>query len=277
MTDEPVKVLQTSDDPKALLRAGALIAAGDRMTEHDALLKAMRSEAFLLKLNSQEEYNGDPDRLRVRRIMDALVRNQAPVARETILALIKSPVFTKDGSRVDLLIEASAVVRPAPAELVTFWDKHCQPEDGFTPLTIEALTENGSKPALELLEQKFADPAHENDFKQSWMRSSILTHRNQASLLTTCEAMLAGGMPEELHGDLVDVLFDYKPQEWYRPAISYNPPPLAAYSSSARIQMRRIGDFVLKNVTLTKEQKQAVENTLEALKGRASTQQHPGN
>ncbi len=277
MTDEPVKVLQTSDDPKALLRAGALIAAGDRITEHDALLKAMRSEAFLLKLNSQEEYNGDPDRLRVRRIMDALVRNQAPVARETILALINSPVFMKDGGRVDLLIQASAVVRPAPAELVAFWDKHCQPEDGFTPLTIEALTENGSKPALELLERKFADPSHENDFKQSWMRSSILTHRNQASLLLTCEAMLAGGMPEELHGDLVDVLFDYKPQEWYRPAISYNPPPLSAYSSSARIQMRRIGDFVLKNVTLTKEQKQAVENTLEALKGRASAQQHPGN
>jgi hypothetical protein len=267
MADEPdnALVLQTSNNPKELRRAAMLIAAGDSEADHKALRGALNSEVFLLKLNTEAEYDSDPNRLRLRHIMDQLENNQAPVARETILALINSPGYLKSGGRIDLLIQASAVVRPATPDLVAFWDKYCQPEDGFTPLTIEALTENGSKPALELLERKFTDPAHENDFKQSWMRSSILTHRNDTGLLQTCERMLAGGMPEELRGDLVDVLFDYKPGEWYRPAVSYNPPGLSSYTSSARAQMRRLGDYATQNLKLTRQQQEAIRNMLEQL------------
>lgn len=265
MREDLAKILQTSKEPKELLKAGAELAASDNAADQKALRDALCTEDFLLRLNTVEEYAGDTKRLRLRRIFDQLVQNQSPYAKETILALVKSPPYLKEGGRVDLLIMATAVVRPAPPELVAFWDKYCQPEDGYTPLTIDALAENGSPPALELLERKFADPAHEDDFKQAWMRRSVFTHRNQAGMLATCGRLFEKGLPDHLRGDLVDVVFDYKPGEWYRPAVSFNPPPWSSYSASARAQMRRLGDYVLKNLKLTARQKQAVEDTLKAL------------
>jgi len=265
MREDLANILRTSAEPKALLKAGAELAASEDAADQEALRAALRSDEFLLRLNTAEEYRGDTRHLRLKRIMDQLAGNPSPAARGTLLAMVTSPVYLQEGGRVDLLILASAVVRPAPPELVAFWDKYCQPEDGYTPLTIQALVENGSPPALDLLARKFADPAHEDDFKQAWMRRSILPHRNQPALLATCETLLAGGLPERLRGDLVDVLFDYKPGEWYRPAVSYNPPPWSAYSAAARVTMHRLGDYAVHNLTLTDERRQAVERTLHAL------------
>jgi len=265
MREDLANILRTSAEPKELLKAAAELAASDDASDQEALRAALTSEDFLLRLNTAEEYRGDTRHLRLKRIMDQLAANPSPAARGTLLAMVTSPVYLQEGGRVDLLIMASAVVRPAPPELVAFWDKYCQPEDGYTPLTIQALVENGSPPALDLLARKFADPAHEDDFKQAWMRRSILPHRNETELLVTCERLLTGGLPERLRGDLVDVLFDYKPGEWYRPAVSYNPPPWSAYSAAARAQVRHLGDYALHNIALTDAQKQAVERTLHAL------------
>ncbi|MHC4610652.1 MAG: hypothetical protein ACYS7M_09940, partial [Planctomycetota bacterium] len=227
MSEEPAQVMQTSDDPKELIQAAVQLARSEQRSDQEALLKSMRSQDFLLKLNSQEEYWGNPKGLRVARILEALRKNKASCARDTILELTKNPVFIKEGGRVDLLLKATAVVRPAPPELVTFWDKHCQPDDGFTPLTIRALVENGSKPALELLEKKMADAQHEDATKIDWMRTKIMPRRNQAALLQSCERLLSDGLAEHLRPELVDALFDYKPEKWFKPAVSYNPPPMS--------------------------------------------------
>jgi hypothetical protein len=268
MSEEVIQTLQSSEDPKVLVRAAVLLAQSEQRSDHEALLKSLQSDRFLLRLNTQEEYWGDVRLLRARRILEALSANKSPSARDTLLALTRNPVFTKEGGRVDLLIEATAVIRPAPPELVAFWDRHCQPEDGFTPLTIKALLANGSKPALELFEKKMADPGHEDDDKRVWMRNYLLPLRNQTALLESCDRLLKEGLPEHLRGDLVDVVFDYKPGEWYTPAVAYNPPALAEYSASARAQVRRIADYVLKNLKLTAAQKDAVERMVKSLESR---------
>ena len=270
MSEELIQTLSVSQDPKELVRAAVQLANSERRSDHDALLKSLQSESFLLRLNAEVEYQGDVRLLRVRRVIEALSANKAPSASDTLLALTRNPVYLKAGGRVDLLIEATEVIRPAPPELVAFWDKHCQPEDGFTPLTIKALLENRSKPALELFEKKMADPAHADEDKVIWMRIYLLPRRNHTPLLESCERLLKGGLPEPLRPDLVDVVFDYKPGEWYSPATGRNPPPLADYSVAARVQVRRLAKHVLENVQLTKQQKAAVELMVNALKSRRS-------
>ena len=159
MTEELATVLKTSDDPKKLLGVATQLASGDKRSDHELLLKHLRSQDFLYRINTKEEYAGARENLRVRRVLDALENNNAQSARDTLLELTANPVFNADGSRTELLIEASVVLRPAPPELVDYWDRYCQPDDGFTPLSVVAMLENGSAPALELFEKKMLDPA----------------------------------------------------------------------------------------------------------------------
>jgi hypothetical protein len=254
-----------SADPKRILQAALLLAASPQPADQQKLLQVLASEDFLLRLNSAVEYRGDPQRLRLRRILAALAANTAPVAHDSIVALAASPVFTQEGGRVDLLIAATAVVRPAPPQLVAFWDRHSQPDDGYVSLTIRTLIENDSDAALGLFEKKMADALHDDDSKLAWMRSDLLSHRDSARLLRTCERLLRVGLAPRLRGSLVEVLFDYRPGEWYVPAISYQPPPLSGYSSEARTELRKLGDYALQSVELTAQQRAAVQLTLKQI------------
>lgn len=263
--DDSARALDASRDPKELMRAAARLAASERPEDQQRLARALTSDAVLARLNAPQEYAGDPRRLRLRPVLEALARNPAPAADETLLELARSDDFTGEGGRVDLLILATASIRPAPPELVAFWDRHAQPEDGFTPLTIRALIENGSAPALALFEKKMADPAHEDDFKLDWMRSDVLTHRNSPELLRSCARLLKAGLPAHLRGNLVEALFDYRPEVWYVPAISYRPPSWDSYSSEARAELRALGRYALDTLDLTPVQRAAVERTLAAI------------
>jgi hypothetical protein len=266
MTDNPVRVLQTSEDSKELMKAAVALARSKEPADHDTLLKHLRTQSFLSRLDTKEDYAAAAaKRLRISRVLEALGKNDAPSARQTIVALTQERTFLEEEERVVALIEASTEVRPPPPALVRFWDAHSQPEDGFTPVTITALVNNGTAPALDLLERKMADPKHEDDVKIAWMRSRILTHRNDLLLLQSCERMLTGVLPSHLRPALVEVLFDYRPGEWYRPANASRPPDRRQASAAALAQLRRLGYLALQTVQLTESQKEAVTKTLEEI------------
>lgn len=77
---------------------------------------------------------------------------------------------------------------------------------------------------MQLLEKKFADPAHAAEAKLDWMHRSILPHRNDLELLRACERLLTGPLPENLKLALVETLFDYKPDDWYPEHLIRRPP-----------------------------------------------------
>jgi hypothetical protein len=181
-----------------------------------------------------------------------------------LVALTQTPGFYKEPARADLLIDACAEVRPAPPEVIKFWDNHSQPDDGFTHITIEAVVENGSEPAISLLEKKMSDPKHEEEDKLHWMRSSILTHRNDLILLQACECILGASLSENLRISLVEVLFDYKP-EWFPPSTVLKPPDRQKAIPQALAQLRKIGEFALNKMNLTKDLRKKVEKTLEQI------------
>src|SRR5205823_1816263 len=141
--------------------------------------------------------------------------NPALSAAQTLVNLTQSPGYNAVLVRTDLLITACAGVRPPPAPLLKFWDNHCRPMDGFTPLTIVALVVNGTVPAIDLLERKFADPTHGDDVKGDWMHNAVLPHRDDVELLRGCQRLVRHRLPKHLRPALVETLFDYRPDDWY--------------------------------------------------------------
>lgn len=247
-------------ETKEALRAALAAARSDDPGQHAILLAKLQSESALDQLDSEAEYRmASRFRLHVAQVAEALATNAAPSAQRTFIALTDSPIFLAHDERVIALIRASEHVRPAPPELVAFWDRYSQPDDGFAPTVITALVANSSEPALALLERKMEDPSHEDDEKVSWMRTDMLTHRNDAALLRACERMLAGKLSELLRPFLVDALFDYRPGEWFRPVDSFSPPVLKSASREALQVLSKLAAQVLQTVSLTETQRAAVE------------------
>jgi hypothetical protein len=264
----PLPVLQSSKDPAELQSSALALASSKRAADHRALLGWLSKPEFLRRLDSDSAYGGSAQRLRLAPVLSALSSNSSPSAQGTLVALTQRPTFVQSAPRADLLIEACAALRPTPPEVVRFWDDHSRPEDGFTNRTIEAMVQNGSPPALALLEKKMIDPAHDEDDKRAWMLSSILTHRNDLSLLKSCERLLTGKLGANLRPVLVEALFDYRPTEWFSPATVLKPPDRDEASPAARAELRSIGAYALEKVTLSENQRSAVRKTLGELSKR---------
>lgn len=266
---QEVRMAQTEsskENQRALATEALALAKSVRPEDHSLLLQKLKSEDFLNQLDSEKAYLGPSTRLRLRRILEVLSKNPAPSARKTLIVLTQTPSFYKEPARADLLIMACAEIRPPPPEVIKFWDNHSQPDDGFTPLTIEAIIKNGSEPAITLLEKKISDPKHEEEDKLDWMRSSILSHRNDFILLQGCERMVSGGLPENFRVALIEVLFDYRPKEWFRPSSVLKAPDRGQATPQALAQLKKIGEFALKKMNLKEDLKKVVEKTLEEIK-----------
>jgi hypothetical protein len=69
-----------------------------------------------------------------------------------------------------------------------------------------------------------ADGSHSDDDKRLWMVTGIMKHRNEEAMLDTCERLLQRGLLERLRPMLVEVIFDHRPNKWFRPATVLVPP-----------------------------------------------------
>ena len=256
----------TASAPSAALPAALEDARSDAPARHASLLAKLQTRSFLETVDTPADYADAARRgLHVGQVVDALALNAAPSAQRAFQALTTSKTFLAHDERVIALIKAGVNIRPAPRELVRFWDRYSQPDDGFTPTTIGALVDNGSEPALRLLEQKLADPRHGADDKVGWMRTDMLRHRNDLPLLQMSERLLNGRLPSRLRPALVEVLFDYRPGEWFKPGAGVSPPPLASAAAPARLHLHKLGNLALRTVALNAEQKAAVRQRLREL------------
>jgi hypothetical protein len=263
--DERSKMLEEARRSERALGIALPLAKSAEPHDQQTLLRRLTDPQFLAQLDSDEDYENSGQGLAVGQVLEALSRNQAPSAKDALVSLTQAEVFTNQPARADLLIRYSATVRPPPPALIRFWDAHSRPEDGFTPLTIEALVVNGTPPALGLLEQKMADAGHDNATKTDWLRQDILPHRNDVELLRSCRRMLAGSMPAELRPALIEVLFDYRPDEWYPEHGVVAAPDRHLASAETKAELRLIAQFALAHVALESALKTKVEAVLKEL------------
>jgi hypothetical protein len=270
-----LQILRASSDPRALKTAAQHLAASSWPEDHATLKPFLADTAFLVRLNSPKDYDRlRPKHLRLWWILDVLSRNIAPSAHRVLIELTAAPAYNDDErpSCADLLIQACARIRPAPPEGVAYWDRHCQPDDGYAPLTIEALLENSSPPALALLEKKMAEPGHEDETKVAWMHKSILPRRNDLAVLQCCYRMLTGILSPSLQSALVVTLFDYRPDEWYTARSPVARPPRHLMTAPARDELQKIGEFAMDRITLTQEQALVVKAVLSEIGDREKKQ-----
>jgi hypothetical protein len=74
--------------------------------------------------------------------------------------------------------------------------------------------------------------------------------------------MLKGSLSGALKRSLVEVIFDYRPGEWYRPASVYAAPDRRQASPEVLAKLRAIGEYARASLQLTKTQRAAVDATL---------------
>ncbi len=265
MPDDPLKILATSEDPRELSAYARLLARSERATDHNELRKFLSSAQFLGRLDKPESYQGGPGKLRLNEVLRELSANRAPSAAAVLIALTGAPDFLAESLRIDLLIRACVPLRPAPSQVVQFWDDYWMPDDGYSHVTAIAVCDNGSKPALALLEKKMGDGGQANDDKRVWMVTGIMMHRNEEPMLESCEHLLRDGLPKQLRPLLVEVLFDYRPTEWFRPATVLVPPERKLASPAARQRLRRIGEIALQSIALSEQQQRVVRDVLKEI------------
>jgi hypothetical protein len=263
VSDATAKIFQSSRDPKQLLQVALDLARSNQAQDHNYLYRWLSSPEFLSRLDTAKEYASTGRRLRVSMVLQALSLNAAPSAKAVLVQLGSNREFLALDPRVDFLIQYSASVRPAPDELVRFWDAHCQPDDGFANLTVATLVTNGTEPALRLLERKFADSRFAHEDKVSWMQSNIYAHRIELALLLFSEHLIVGNaFSNDLKLPLAEVLFDPMPQQWFSPATVIVPPPLEQATPEAKTEFQRIGKLVLESHWATPDLRRAVPRTL---------------
>lgn len=260
MSDADRVILGSVDDARELFRAAQRLAASVDPLDRKALRLALGDDGFLTAMDDAEKYLGPRQRLRIRRIIEALAAN--PQGHGVLSALTSDAVFLAEDSRCDLLILATAAIDPAPPEVCTFWLDHSLPDDGFTPLTIDAICRNGSTPALSVLETRLLDPAHEPEAKLDWFHVSIFDRRTNKALIVLCQRLAADGLNPDLRVPLVETFFDYLPEQWFSPATLRMPPSEAAMTPDARRARVDFGDWALSNLAVSERLQRAVETTI---------------
>ena len=201
--------------------------------------------------------------LRVGQVVNTLAENRRPATDKVLISLIEAKDYQANFLRIQILIHALAAIRPSPPAAIIYWDKMSVAGSLVTFDVIEALVANQSPPAMGLFEKKLADPKHETDDKAAWMRQIVLPKRNDEPLLNSCERVLKGnGLSPEVQVYVVEGLFDYKPDEWYRGCDPLKPPVRSLASRPAKDTMIRIGEYALASVKLPGDLRLKVEAAL---------------
>ena len=258
-----LSLLRSSREPKVLIQTAVEFAASDQPSDHVALNGVLNSLDFLGRLNSPHEYDTlSTKQLKVAKVLRVLRDSPHAPAKTTLTSLAQGGPFIADNwRRQELLVRALVGVRPATPPAVKYWDEQSRPTAVNRHVTIEMLCDNGTDPALALLEKKLVDSIQEKIYKVSWIHAFMLTHRNELPLLQASERMITTSLPIDLRFVLLETLCDYD-AGWYPCCFHPNPPSRLLIKDDAKEVLRRICRYSEENLDLNPALRSAVEKTL---------------
>jgi hypothetical protein len=285
-------VASTSAAPKPLVLTeneamkGALVLARSAdAKDHDALLAKLASTTFLNELDGEDVFGKYPPRFsRLWGVLKALMKNVAPSAKQVLVRLSTTKSFSAQDPRDELLVQALEVVRPSPPEVIKFWEAHAVSDSTSLHFVIDALIENGSETAIALFEKRMAATDLPPELKIAWMHDAVLRHRHDPTLLRACQRLLTKSLPASLRVNLVESLFDHRPDEWYNPGKAPSreawpewarddpdrgetprPPERATASKEAKALLRAMGELALSKIPLGAALEKVVKKALKEL------------
>lgn len=256
-------VLRTGTEPKQVVATAIDFAASEQAHDQATLLEFLNSTDFLHRLNTRRDYDTSrPKQLRVAKIMKVLRDSPYLVSKQTLIGLARGGDFVDDNwLRQELLVRALVTIRPSPPEAIQFWDKQSSPDSVNRHIVIDMLCENGSEPAMDLLERKLRDQEQEIEYRVAWIHDGVLRHRNDLPLLRVCERMIRQRMPEDLHLVLLETLCSYD-EDWYHTCTRPTPPVRLLASDESKQVLRRICVYARTQLDLSPKMKAMVNATL---------------
>ena len=182
----------------------------------------------------------------------------------TILSLCDNPAFGAHIGRADLLVQVLVSIRPSPPEAIDFWRQHGATGALYQHLVPHALADNGSVPAIALLEEHLLEEARPADDKRRWIRDGVLRHRFELPMIQAAEHLVKR-LPTDLAVSLTEVYFIYN-ERWYLSCDPPKPQPLSEASLEARRHYLAIAEHALQSLPLNDELRERVDATRQALR-----------
>ena len=255
-------IFRESTEPKVLVDNACQFAASEDPVDHNTLTQVLNSSDFLAKLNTPDDYNTlGPKQLRVAKVIRVLRDSQHAASKQTLTALSRGgPFIDNNWRRQELLVRALVTVRPATPPAVQYWDDQSTPRSVNRHITIEMLCENGTEPALALLERKLLAEDQEKLYKISWIHAFMLPHRNERPMLEASERMITRSLPADLRYTVLETLCDYD-MGWYPCCAKPRPPSRLLIKDDAKQVLGRICRHAKSNMELGPRLKLAVERT----------------
>jgi len=251
---ETIATLKQSKKPKDLARAAQTLAASAQSDDHRTLLEFLRTSTFWERIDPPNEVNTGPEDLWLARPIRTLAANPAPSARAVLVELMGDDGFTAEPDRVDLLVIASASIRPPAPQVVEFWRKYAGPDGVHLHGVVSALLDNGEPAAVAEFERILLSTGRDEDGEDprlGWLRGAMLKHRDNPHVLAMAERLVMKPQPphwtKAMQTAMAEAVFLHK-SSWYRPHQVVLPPPRLSTPTEGRKTLRRIAEYVRNNL-----------------------------
>lgn len=252
-----------SSDPREVMKMAQAYAASDKPAEQAVLQDAFKDPTFYSRLDDEEALKQQAIRWRLASVMQVLRTNPAPAVQATILSLCDNATFVANSGRTELLIRVLVPIRPSPPKAVEFWREQGVLGHLHQHRVPYALADNGSVPAIALLEEEFLQADRPDNYKVAWMRDQVIRHRFELPMIQAAER-LQKQLPQHLAVSLTEVYFIYK-DRWYLSCEPPKPQPLSAASPEARRHYLAIADYALQSLPLDPLLREQIEATRRVL------------
>jgi hypothetical protein len=252
-------------DPAIAAKAAYTLARSTTAASVKTLGRTLLGDSFVASILKAP----DGRRCSMPAILRALAEN--PLGRASFVTLIQSKTWAEvttkyDGSeRADQLLRASGAIRPPPPEVVAYWKRHANPDDGWVNVTVMALADNGSDQASAMFESLLRNAKHDVETRASWLHGNFIAHRHEVRMLGIALRLLTSRpkLPAPLTTALGEVVFDYR-QDWYGTCPGPVAPALDKYTPEARKLVRLIAVKVRANGP-DKQLAEAITKTISVL------------
>lgn len=254
-------ILNNDHDPQTLMLAALRHADSNLLEDLKYLGTLLTDTDFIARLDPSGDaasYTG----LRLGTVLGVLADNRHPYAKNIVVSQIDNKIMQADLLRIQLLVHVLANLDDSSSKIVAYWKSLAKADSPLLFDVVQALCASRSGSAIGLLEEMFLSQQYSSGSKQTWMRQIIFELRDNKVILQSAERLIRGQLPESLRSDLIDVLYDYRPQEWYIGTVIPSPPTGKALSEEARATRQRIAEYALSHMNLSDRQRQTLQKSL---------------
>lgn len=247
MQPPDVQVLRDSRDGVLLKRTALSVLRTPQPGDVDLIRRLICNQGFLTRLDAPDTYKSTILKLRLTKIVRALGDSRSAESQRALVALTGDGVFLSEPLRVKLLILGLSKLDPMQPAALDFWRKHAQPGSSLATDVALATMTNRSIGALQIFGQMIGTEAHPQGLRSSWLRRFLLPVRDDYPVVQLSEWMLRTIPSPQMQTRILETLFQFDPDVWYKSCRHPRPPIRALASDRSKVALHAIAVQALAN------------------------------